>query len=141
MTSQNEATEHKTSNAVAIPDQRIVSCGLERGLIIKKPWITRILSNGKKWEMRSKMTNIRGRIGLIEAGSSLVVGEANITGCGNKPISQLERILTAHLHQVPDLDLLDKWCYPWFLEDVKKYEKPIPYNHPQGAITWVRLSR
>ena len=43
-------------------------------------------------------------------------------------------------HQVDDLSLLEKWCYAWRLCKVKKYDKPIPYDHPKGAVIWVNLS-
>tara|TARA_R110002096_G_scaffold92501_3_gene209109 strand:+ start:458 stop:682 length:225 start_codon:yes stop_codon:yes gene_type:complete len=42
-------------------------------------------------------------------------------------------------HQVKDLSLLKKWRYAWRLCNVKKYNKPIPYNHPKGAVIWVNL--
>jgi hypothetical protein len=35
--------------------------------------------------------------------------------------------------------VVDKWDVPWQLSNVKKYEKPIPYKHPQGAVIWVNL--
>ena len=27
------------------------------------------------------------------------------------------------------------------LDDVVKYETPIPYNHPKGCVNWVRLDQ
>ncbi len=48
---------------------------MTRALIIRKEHLTNIFDNGKVWEMRSSKTNARGRIGLIEAGSGLIVGE------------------------------------------------------------------
>ena len=53
---------------------------MERALIIQKPWVDLILDNIKIWEMRSTKTNVRGKIGLIEAGSGLIVGEAILAG-------------------------------------------------------------
>lgn len=111
---------------------------MKRALIIRKPHIDRILDNGKVWEMRSSKTNVKGRIGLIEAGSGLIVGEATLLGCGD-PLCNDEAIRHAKAHQVEDLSLLEKWKYPWFLENPKRYKNPIPYNHPKGAVIWVRL--
>jgi len=36
-----------------------------KGLIIKEPWISLILSRKKTWELRSRDTRVRGRIALI----------------------------------------------------------------------------
>lgn len=44
-----------------------------------------------------------------------------------------------HLHQVDDLEKLDKWKYPWCIEDAKRYDRPMPYKHPQGAVIWVNI--
>ena len=49
-----------------------------KGLIIDEPWIGFILSGRKTWEMRSRNTQIRGRIGLIRKGSKMVVGVADL---------------------------------------------------------------
>ena len=54
---------------------------MNRGLIIKQPWIELILSGKKTWEMRSRPTHIRGKIGLIEQGTGLIVGEVEIIDC------------------------------------------------------------
>ena len=113
---------------------------MERGLIIQKQYLDLIFNNGKIWEMRSTKTNIRGKIGLIESGSGLIVGEAVLTGCG-KPLNEFTALITAEYHQVTDLDLLIKWKYPWSFDDVKKYDKPIPYKHPKGAVIWVKLNQ
>lgn len=114
---------------------------LERALIVRQPWIGKILNLEKSWEMRSTKTKIRGRIGLIEAGTGLIVGEANLVDCHDQPISRINKVFGIHLHQVKDQSLLDKWCYAWVLKEVKKYKYPIPYNHPKGAVIWVDLRK
>lgn len=78
---------------------------MERALIIRKPWIDRILNNGKTWEKGSRTTKVRGEIGLIEA---------VLSGCAHCPLTEFERVITVEHHQVEDLDLLKKWGYPWF---------------------------
>lgn len=110
---------------------------MAKGLIIRKEWLDKIFNSGKHWEMRSTHTNQRGRIKLIEAGSGMIVGECLLAGS-----HKVSDHLAAHsfeAHQVEDLSLLKKWCYAWRLCCVKKYEKPIPYNHPRGAVIWVNL--
>jgi len=113
---------------------------ISRALIIKKQYLDLIFDNDKIWEMRSTIVKPKlfGRICLIEAGSGLIVGETDLIGCG-KPLSERMALLTKNFHQVEDLELLKKWKYPWLLENAKRYEKPIPYKHPQGAVIWVKL--
>ena len=110
---------------------------MEKGLIIKKVWLDKIFDEGKVWEMRSTRTNVKGKIALIEAGSGLIVGEAELNGCSDKPIEKDPYFYK--YHKVSDLYLLDKWKWAWFLSKAQRYEKPIPYKHPKGAIIWVNL--
>jgi hypothetical protein len=49
-----------------------------KGLIIKEPWISLILSRKKTWELRSRDTRVRGRIALIRKGSGTVIGVAEL---------------------------------------------------------------
>jgi len=111
---------------------------MTRALIVARPWIDRILDAGKTWEMRSTRTSIRGRIGLIEAGSGLIVGEVDIVDC-LEPLTPDTARTSISSHQVDDLALLEKWKHPWVLENAQRYDQPIPYHHPKGAVTWVRL--
>jgi hypothetical protein len=110
---------------------------MERALIIKKHWLDKIFDEGKIWEMRTTKTKVRGKIGLIESDSGLIVGECELIDSLDLPISKDEAL--RHFHKVEDLDLLDKWKYVWVLKDAKRYEKPIPYKHPRGAVIWVKL--
>ena len=111
---------------------------IERGLIIQGKWLDLILDNGKVWEMRSSRTKIRGQIALIESGTGLIVGEAELIGCG-EALSRDEAVAAYQSHKVFNIDLLEKWKYPWILKNAKRYDKPKPYDHPQGAVIWVRL--
>lgn len=113
---------------------------IERALIVDKPWVDLILSGDKPWEMRSRSTNIRGRIGLIQKGSGLIVGEVDLVDCLEFS-NQSALYARVDKHQVEDFNLLDKWNIAWVLENENRYEEPIPYDHPQGAVIWVRLLR
>ncbi len=110
-----------------------------KGLIIRKQWLDKILNNGKCWEMRSTHTKMCGTIQLIEAGSGLIMGRCHILG-SQKVSPELAKSAISN-HQVEDLSLLKKWCYAWRLSDVEKYDKPIPYSHPKGAVIWVNLGK
>ena len=110
-----------------------------RALIIKKEYLDKIFDEGKILEMRCSKTKIRGIIGLIESGSGMIVGEAELKGCLQEPISELGAKVLKKFHQVEDLSLLKKWKYAWVLEKAKRYDKPIPYKHPKGAVIWVNI--
>jgi len=109
---------------------------MERALIVKKVWLDKIFDDGKVWEMRTTRTKVSGRIGLIEAGTGLIIGEVTIDGCYEHPIPKAKWCIK--YHKIDNLDLLDKWKYAWFLTKPKRYDKPIPYKHPQGAVIWVK---
>ena len=110
---------------------------MEKGLIVQKFWLDKIFDEGKIWEMRSTKTKIRGKIGLIEAGTGLIVGEAVLLGCSDRPIKPNDKYFDKH--KIEDIQLLKKWKYPWLLAEAKRYDEPIPYKHPQGAVIWVNL--
>lgn len=109
----------------------------DRALIIKREWLSRIFDFGKVWEMRSRNTKIRGKIHLIESGSGLVVGECTLVD--SIKVKPEMAAANKHCHHVDDLPLLEKWCYAWVIQDAKRYETPIPYDHPMGAVIWVSL--
>jgi len=110
---------------------------MKKGLIVKKNWLDKIFDEGKIWEMRSTITKVRGNIQLIESGSGLIVGEAELLDCYEVP--KTKQAETIDFHKVEDLKLLNKWKFAWLLSRAKRYEKPIPYKHPQGAVIWVNL--
>ena len=110
---------------------------IQKALIVKKVWLDKIFDDGKIWEMRTNRTKVTGRVGLIESGSGLIIGEVEIIGCSEKEISKDKDFIK--YHKVEDLDLLDKWKWAWFLSDAKRYDKPVPYKHPIGAVIWVNL--
>lgn len=114
-----------------------MNTNIKKGLIIKKKWLDKILDGSKVWEMRSRPTKITGKIALIEAGTGLIVGEAVLRGSSNVPVPKSPSLIKYHL--IEDLSLLDKWKYAWYLSHAKRYDNPIPYQHPRGAVIWVNL--
>lgn len=109
-----------------------------KALIIKSPWLKLILDGQKTWEIRSRRTNVRGKIALIQSGTGLVYGEAVLTDCIELTRDMLES--NYDRHRISDLSIVT-YNHPcaWVLSDAKKYDKPIPYNHPQGAVVWVNI--
>lgn len=113
-----------------------------KGLVIRSPWIDLILAGSKIWEMRTKSTSIRGQVALIKAGSGLVYGTAELIEC--MPTLTREQMQeTEKLHGITEeqLDTVmeNRWTTPWVFHNIIKFEAPIPYKHPKGAVTWVDL--
>lgn len=133
--------QESNTRRAAVDHQRLVRLGLERALVIRQPHIGHILDGMKTWEMRSAPTKIRGRIGLIEAGSGLIVGEAEIDRMQSAPKTYRARYMTRCFHRIQEdrYSVMDKWCWAWVLSNVLRYDEPVAYEHPQGAVIWVSL--
>jgi hypothetical protein len=114
-----------------------------RGLVIDQPWVGLIADRKKTWEMRTRPTKVRGWIGLIEKRTGTVIGIACLMG--SQP--SLERNLH-HLHfkehRVPPgsgrKKYDGKYLTPWVLAKAFRLARPLPYQHPSGAVTWVRFA-
>ena len=76
---------------------------MKRALIIKKNWLDKIFDEGKTWEMRSRNTKIRGKIGLIESGTGLIVGEAKIVDTLRMKHDELVKQTDKHHVYIPSL--------------------------------------
>lgn len=113
------------------------------GLIIDEPWITKILTGEKTWEMRTSSTSARGQIALIKKGSGAVVGVARVTGSLG-PLGLDELRNHAGKHMVPIVEFESgraaKWTTAWELADARPLRHNVPYCHPPGAVIWVNLS-
>lgn len=112
----------------------------EAGLLIRTPFVDWILDGLKVWEMRTKRTTRRGRIGLIRAKSGLVVGEANLVEViGPLTYGQLVKNAKKMNEVASDVTPPDVPTFAWVLEDARRYESPVPYTHRSGAVIWARL--
>ncbi len=115
---------------------------MKKALMIKSPHIDNILAGRKTWEMRSKPTKTRGRIGLIKSGSGKIWGQANLVDCIG-PLSIDERLKSQDRHLItPErlaLPEVAKYDYAWVLEEVEAFAVPREYVHPSGAVIWVAL--
>lgn len=107
-------------------------------LIIKKQWLDEIFSGKKIWEIRGSNTKIRGKIGLIQSGSGLIVGECELIDC-----FEIDDVLYKNsykFHAIQNTEIMPyKKTYAWVLSNPIKYKTPIKYKHPNGAIIWVKL--
>jgi hypothetical protein len=118
--------------------------GVTHALIVREPWVSALAVGRKIWELRSKKTSIRGRIGLIRGGSGLIIATATLSDC-LEPLNSKAMLASIDKHQVPreDIDaaISAGWCVPWVMTDVVAFKRPRPYVHPSGAVTWVLLNR
>lgn len=113
-----------------------------KGLIIRSPWIEKILDGTKCWELRKRPAKIRGRIALIRGGSGLIVGTAELAGCIG-PMSRDELRQEFEKHHAPDKALKElgyEKAYAWVLGSVCSLTPPVRYRHPSGAVIWVDLA-
>ncbi|NOQ17590.1 MAG: ASCH domain-containing protein [Methyloprofundus sp.] len=113
-----------------------------KGLIIKSPYIDRILAGTKTWEMRSSSTKIRGPIALIKQGTGEIIGVANLVDVKG-PLDAQDKREAIDKHQI-SIDRLesgetDKWHTAWVLGNAQPLIMPVRYQHPNGAVIWVNL--
>ena len=119
-----------------------------KALTIKEPWATLIVEGYKKYEFRSWKTNYRGKI-LIHSGLSLerdmverfkeydldykcgyIIGEAEIVDCilvdekFNENLRKINPLVYAKSNHIEQ--------FAWQLENVKKYDNPIPCKGKLG---------
>lgn len=113
-----------------------------QALIIAEPWIGHIMAGRKTWEMRSRRTTKRGPVALVRKGSGQIVAIADISDC-LQPLSVSQMATSNDKHCIPQAVVKQagyKWFVPWVLTNVRVLEKPVPYRHPAGAVTWVDLA-
>ena len=112
-----------------------------RALIIKKPWLDKILAGTKTWEIWGSRTNIRGRIGLIESRSGTVVGLCEVIDCVGPLTAEEYRRNARRAGMLPAEANLGgyKNTFAWVLANARRFKTPVPYRHPSGAVIWVAL--
>jgi hypothetical protein len=114
-----------------------------RGLIVRDPFASQILDGDKVWEIRGRPTQIRGPVVIVKSGTGRAFGTINLVrvlgplelddlvNAPELPISEREEVMRNGL-PYPN-------TYAYVLSNPKWFERPIPYRHPSGAVTWVRL--
>ena len=119
-----------------------------KALTIREPWATLIINGYKKYEFRSWKTNYRGRI-LIHAGlgkdkeyinrfdsynihinNGYIIGEAIITDCILVDDSFIKSLKEIDPIVYGKSNYIEK--YAWKLENIKKYDNPIPIKGKLG---------
>lgn len=115
-----------------------------KGLIIDEPWITKILSGSKTWEMRKTACHQTGTIALIRKGSGHIVGTAEISGSLSPLANAADYAAAEPRHGIPPdrqgRAFEDGWRTPWVLGNARALATPVSYDHPSGAVIWVNLA-
>ena len=117
--------------------------GLKRAtknlLIVKNPWMEKILSRTKTWEIRGTSTQKRGltHLGLSGSGGK-ILGCARLIDC--LPLSREELCAQADKHCIEDCNIVRyREIYAWALKDARRHEQPLRCTHVKGATTWIKL--
>jgi len=112
-----------------------------RALLVRYPWIDKILDGEKTWEIRGSRTTVGGTVGLVPSGSGTVVGVCDVVDCigpltpevfrknANKAGMKSSEATLGHYRQT----------YAWVLPKPPYLQRPVPYEHPHGAVIWVQL--
>lgn len=87
-------------------------------LFVRHPYSGWIVDGVKQIEYRTRPTNMRGRIGIIQSRSGTVIGDCEITGCKYNE----------------ELDF-----YEWELANARRYRKPVPFKGKSGAVVWIDI--
>jgi hypothetical protein len=111
------------------------------GLIIKQEFLDRILSGRKDWELRGSNSRIRGPIALIESGSGLVVGRATLIDVIGPLSLRTLKSKARHLGcNANEVSRSYSKTFAWVLKGASRLPRPVAYQHPQGAVIWVKLN-
>ncbi|MEM0443452.1 MAG: ASCH domain-containing protein [Candidatus Caldarchaeum sp.] len=104
------------------------------GLIVKQPYAGLIISGRKKWEMRlwpPPAGKLGRKVYLLSGGYAL--GVVKVVGVRG-PLSRSSVVRLRRYH----LGASTRYRYGWVLKVVKRFNKPLKYRHPHGAVVWVR---
>lgn len=111
-----------------------------KGLIIKDPWIELIFEGLKTWEIRGSNAKIRGTIALIKSGTGKIYGTVEIVD--SILLTSKQYYEAFDKHRIPDTEgkpLPYSKTHAWVFRNPVRFDNPIPYVHPQGAVKWVNL--
>ena len=112
-----------------------------RALLIKEPWVGKILDGKKTWELRGSKTYVRETIALVASGSGTVIGVCELVDCIGPLSARVFQDNAKKAGIKPEHAKLGyyKQTYAWVMAKPKRLKKPIPYSHPSGAVIWVNL--
>lgn len=111
------------------------------GLIIKKKWLDLIIVGQKRLEIRGSDTSkVNIPIYLLESGTHRIRGKCIINSTTLITKEYWEDNRNLHCVDISYEDLLKRYKTPcaWELTDVELIDDELFYNHPKGAVIWVK---
>lgn len=111
------------------------------GLIIKKKWLDLIVSGIKTIEIRGSNTKRQNEtIYLLESGTHRVIATAVISAAYPISCSDWSEERDKHCVNISYADLKKRYKthYAWVLSKIEPIEDIWYYEHPQGAVIWVK---
>jgi hypothetical protein len=111
----------------------------KHALVVKKPWLDKILTGEKDWEIRSSRTSQRGWVFFAQSkATGQLLGRARLVGCLELSAEEFKR--NVHRHRVAKWsDVPYKRVFAWVLERAERFEKPFAFAHRPGAVVWVKV--
>lgn len=111
------------------------------GLIIKKKWLDLILQGQKTLEIRGSDTKKKEqKIYLLESGSCRIKAECIIESTYPISCSDWSEEREKHCVDISYSELRKRYKnpYAWVLSEIKPIEDIWYYEHPKGAVIWVK---
>jgi len=98
-----------------------------------------ILDGTKTIEVRGSNTKIRETIAIIISGSKKVYGTVDLYDSKKLSLEKYNenRIKIGHSEKIDKLYY--KNTHGWYMKNPKRFDEPIEYKHPMGAVIWVDL--
>ena len=113
---------------------------LRVALLVKPIFVDLMLDGKKTWEVRTKITYKRGRIHLAKVGTGQLSGSVCIVDCISVPVAHLPRHCDKHCIDDPLLMFAGhSRVFAWVLEAPDTFTATYSFQHPRGAVSWVRL--
>lgn len=111
------------------------------GLIIKKEWLDLIIRGKKTLEVRGNDTRkINQPIYLLESGSHRIKGICKIISSTLLTYDNWDKYKESSCLDMSLIEI-NKWyntAYAWELSEVEPIDDIWYYNHPRGAVIWVK---
>lgn len=110
------------------------------GLFVREPFAERIVSGRKTWEIRTRSTDRRGRIGILsQRGLIGTVELGDVLG----PFTVADLVWHVDKHRAP-LSLLAAYAagrdlYAWVLRAPLKLDTPRVFHRGRGPMVWFKL--
>jgi len=112
-------------------------------LPVPEPWVWLLIEGRKTWELNHLCTKVRGPVGLSPAGSGAIAGMAELVDV-HGPFTTAELRDHHERHRIDHVSL-DAFAaggrlFAWEFQNARRFERPVPYEHPRQPVIWVRLA-